>query len=275
MAALQRGTPEDSWSAQAVLAISGDPGRADLAPLVEAPAPVPRAYAQVRLGIDAPRHRPRAAQPELDRALQQLGPALTGLLELPAPTLREADADFADYYRTELAPRLAAEGHGVANDDVLALNLDRDPEDELCVTARWKDTYFAHGLRFLAVFDRLDDRWAMSWFQRLPAAGTIDDAWAADLDGDGRREIVIAWCVATGHPVFQLTVLSHTGESWGVHSLSSVYRPATVLSGSSHLGNLVVRWRDGPASYLGAVEGEVLRWTPAGFSPQGPLLLPW
>lgn len=199
---------------------------------------------------------------------------LVPILSIPESRLLEADPEFADYYRTELAPRLNSSNFGVAHEDTLLVDLDDDPEPELCVAAAWRNSSFLHDLRFVAVLDRhRSGTWSIASFQKL--LGGIEDAFVVDLDRDGDSEFVVSWYFPSGHPVFELLVVSNGGETLATHVVRSSYRPVTLLAADAWGPPMIVTWGDGPSGYAGAVDGELLRWSMRGFSNVGDVALPW
>ncbi len=273
--ALAGGNPRDALDAQRALALLPAPPVAALDRLQRSESSVARAYARLRRSVvKTDRGRPRPTTEQLDSALRTVGPTLVSLLSRPERDLSGADPEFATYYRDELLQRLNRPGHGVEHEDAVLIDLDDDPEPELCVAAAWRSSAYLHDLRFIAVFDqRPGGAWRIVSFQKI--SGVIDDAFVIDLDGDGDMEFVVTWTFPSGHPVFALSILSRTGDVLTTHVVRSYYRPVTLLAADDVGPPTIVAWRDGPSNHVGAVDGELLRWSERGFVSNGFVAIPW
>ncbi|MBX3469134.1 MAG: VCBS repeat-containing protein [Planctomycetes bacterium] len=158
---------------------------------------------------------------EARRALEEAGPALTALLTPHPETLADADPEFSNYLRDHLLPRILAPWTAVSDDEVFAVDLDGDGRDELVVVATWRDTFFFHDLRFVAIL-RPDarGRHRVMTFQRLRSI--IDRYGLLDVDGDGTPEVVVWHRAQQGPLPWQVAVLSGAGGVVAWHHLASL-----------------------------------------------------
>jgi hypothetical protein len=268
-----------SLPAAAVLALVSHIPKEEFAALLRSTQFSKRTYGRIRSGQheQEERARPRPSDIDLRAALSDIGPALAAQLAIPPESLAQCEAEFASYYHDELQPRLQGERRGVAAEDVVAANLDMDDELEMGVAAAWPKTFFFHGLRFIAVLDKDPcDVWSTRLFTRLPSGGIIDDRWVMDLDGNGTLEFVISWVLIGKGPTYEFMVVSRHNETWSVHQLSSAYPVTVVQDREGEDPVALISWRpaDAPWTYAEASSGDLVRWTPSGFVPEGRIISP-
>lgn len=255
---------EVSLPAAAVLGLGPPvvPGE-ELAPLLRSTRFRTRTYGRVRSGqLSKGRERPRPDDADLRAALSDIGPVVVAQLSIPARSLAQCEPEFARYYEDELQPRLQGERHGVTDQDVVAASLDGDGELEIGVAAAWPETFFFHGLRFIAVLDRDGhDVWSARLFSRLPSGGVIDDRWVMDLDGSGSLEFIITWVLIGKGPTYELMVVSRHDQTWSIHQLSSSYPVTVVQDPSGEDPVALIAWRpaDAPWTHAEARSGDLFR----------------
>lgn len=156
-------------------------------------------------------------RPAIRRAIGDVGPSLTALLVPPGDELERVDPEFRRYYDDVLLPRIREPWTALSDDEVLEVDLDVDGRAELVILGTWRDTFFLHSFRFVAILgQRAGGRYVVTYFQRFQL---IFDQFAVhDFDGDGTPEVVLLLrdtrsCFAT--------VLTRASRVWSSHTLQS------------------------------------------------------
>lgn len=158
-------------------------------------------------------------RPAAERAVRDVSGALTSLLLISDHELRGAEAEFRDYYVSVLQPKALAPWMAVSDDEVLEVDFERDDRPEIIVLGTWRDTFYEHGLRFVAA---LEPGWGwgqpyrVANFQRLDML--IDGYAVLDLDGSGDPEVVLR---LHDGPHCAARVVSLRNRAWSAHTLPS------------------------------------------------------
>lgn len=207
----------------------------------------------------APPCDPEAAlvplRPSAEQAVRDVAGALTPLLLLSDRTLREVDPEFRDYYESVLRPRALEPWKALSDDETLEVDFDIDHRPVLLLLGTWRDTFYCHGLRFVAALEpawRRGQPYSLATFQRLDMQ--IDGFAVLDLDGSCTSEVVLR---LHDGPHCAVRVLSRLNRAWSVHTLPSM-RPVEVIQ-EGNRGVFVAQSPDGPRRFT---------WSSLGFSPQ-------
>lgn len=198
-------------------------------------------------------------RPDAEQAVRDVAGALTQLLLLSDRTLREVDPEFRDYYESDLRPRALEPWTAVSDEETLEVDFDLDERREIVVLGTWRDTFYNHGLRFVATLEpawRLSEpySYSLTTFQRVDMI--VDGFAVADLDGTRTPEIVLR---LHDGPRCAARVISRFNRVWSVHTLPSMRQVDVVQEGSRCV--FVTQQSDVPRRFT---------WSPTGFSPLTP-----